>query len=148
MIMCSEFMIMSEISCLLWSSVCEYQSVECAFTSPVSIESGMFVTCRMQHVMSVSTVLLSGDVVSLGGKYVFATVMSWVLPMCILINCISVLMALSMFMFVKVMVSLISVMSPLLVCTLCLCVWWCTGIFFWCFSFLCEFCFLYCDEVF
>ena len=28
---------MSEISCPLWSSVCEYQSVECAFTSPVSI---------------------------------------------------------------------------------------------------------------
>ena len=34
----------------------EYQSVECAFTSPVSIESGMLVTCRMQFVMSVSSV--------------------------------------------------------------------------------------------
>ena len=34
--MCSELLIMSEISCPLWSSVCEYQSVECAFTSPVS----------------------------------------------------------------------------------------------------------------
>ena len=43
---------------------------------------------------------------SLGGKYVFATVMSLVLPMCILISCSSVLcvlMALGMFMFVKVM---------------------------------------------
>ena len=30
---------------------------------------------------------------SLGGKYVFATVMSLVLPMCILISCSSVLMA-------------------------------------------------------
>ena len=52
---------------------------------------------------------------SLGGKYVFATVMSLVLSMCILIGCNSVLcvlMALGMFMFVKVMSSLISVMSP------------------------------------
>ena len=46
--MCSELLIMSEISWPLWSSVCEYQSVQCAFTSPVSIESGMLVTCRMQ----------------------------------------------------------------------------------------------------
>ena len=55
-----------------------------------------------------------GDAVSLGGKYVFATVMCLVLPMCILISCSSVLcvlMALGMFMFVKVMSSLISVMS-------------------------------------
>ena len=45
---------------------------------------------------------------SLGAKYVFATVMSLVLPMCILISssCSSVLcmlMALGIFMFVKVM---------------------------------------------
>ena len=49
---------------------------------------------------------------SLGGKYVFATVMCLVLPMCILISCsyvLCVLMALAMFMFVKVMPSLISV---------------------------------------
>ena len=67
---------------------------------------------------------------SLGGKYVFATVMSFDLPMCILISCSSVVgvwMALGM--FVKVMSSLISVMSPLLVCTLCLRVWWCSGVF-------------------
>ena len=52
---------------------------------------------------------------SLGGKYVFATVMSLVLPMCILISCSSVLcvlMVLGMFMFAEVMSSLISVMSP------------------------------------
>ena len=70
-------------------------------------------------------------VLCLGGKYVFATVMSLVLPMCILFSCSSVLcvlMALGMFMFVKVMSSLISVMSPLLVCALCLCVWWCSGV--------------------
>ena len=50
---------------------------------------------------------------SLSGKYVFATVMSLVLPMCILISCSSVLcvlMTLRMFIFVKVMSSLISVM--------------------------------------
>ena len=56
-VMCSELLIMSEISWPLWSSVCEYQSVECAFTSPVSIESAMLVTCRMQYAMYVSTVL-------------------------------------------------------------------------------------------
>ena len=73
---------------------------------------------------------------SIVGKYVFATVMSLVLPMCILISCSSVLcvlMALGMFMFVKVMPSLISLMRTpppcLLVCALCLCVWWCSGVF-------------------
>ena len=55
--------------------VSEYQSVECAITSPVSIESGMLVTCRMHYAMYV---------VSLGGKYVFAIVM------CILTSCSSV----------------------------------------------------------
>ena len=66
---------------------------------------------------------------SLGGKYVFATVMSLVLPMCILISCSSVLCVLMVLvMFVKVMSSLISVMSPLLVCALYLCVWWCSGV--------------------
>ena len=52
---------------------------------------------------------------AIGGKYVFATVMSLVLSMCILMSCSSVLcvlMALGMFMFVKVMSFLISVMSP------------------------------------
>ena len=56
---------------------------------------------------------------SLGGKYAFATVISLVLHMCILISCsyvLYVLMTLGMFMFVKVMSSLISVKSPLLVC--------------------------------
>ena len=55
-IMCSELLIMSETCCPIWSSVCEYQSVECALTSPVRIESGMLVTCRMRYALSVSTV--------------------------------------------------------------------------------------------
>ena len=50
---------------------------------------------------------------SLGGKYVFATVMYLVVHMCILISCSSVLMALGMCRFVKVMASVISVMNPL-----------------------------------
>ena len=83
---------------------------------------------------------------SLGAKYVFSTVMSLLLPMCILIICSSVLMALGMFMFVKVMSSLNSVMSlSLFVFSVCA-----SGRvvgYFWCSSFLCEFCFLYCDDV-
>ena len=62
----------------------------------------------------------------------FAIVMYLVLPMCILISCSSVLcvlMALGMFMLVKIMSFLISVMTPLLVCALCLCVWWCSVVF-------------------
>ena len=69
---------------------------------------------------------------SLSEKYALATVMSLVLPMCILISCSSVLcvlMALAMFMLVNVMSSLISVVSPLIVCALCLCVWWCSGVY-------------------
>ena len=92
--------------------MCEYQSVECSLTSNVSIEYGMLVTCRMQYVMSVST---CGDVVSLGGKYVFDTVKCLGLPMGILTSYSSVmcvLMALCMFMFVKVMSSLMSVTIP------------------------------------
>ena len=52
----------------------------------------------------------------------FATVMSLVLPMCIFISCSSVLcvlMAVGMFMFVKVISTLISVMSlPPCLCSL------------------------------
>ena len=52
------------------------------------------------------------------------------------------LMPLGMYMFVKVMSSLISMMSPLSVCA-------CGGVveYFLCFSLLCEFCFLYCEDV-
>ena len=57
----------------------------------MSIESGMLVTCRMQYAMLLSTVLYCGDVLSIGGKYVFANVMCLVLPMFILISCGSVL---------------------------------------------------------
>ena len=47
----------SAISCPLWSSVYECHKVECAFTSPVRTECGMFVTCCMQCCISVSAVL-------------------------------------------------------------------------------------------
>ena len=44
----------SAISCPLWSSVYECQRVECAFTSPVRTECGMFVMYCMQCCMFVS----------------------------------------------------------------------------------------------
>ena len=44
----------SAISCPLWSSVFECQRVECAFTSPVMTEFGMFVMYCMQCCMPVS----------------------------------------------------------------------------------------------
>ena len=75
----------------------------------------------------------------------FATVMCLVLPMCSLISCSSVLcvlIALGMFMFVKVMSSLISVMTPAFPCLCSLSVRMVVY-----FSILCEFCFLYCDDV-
>ena len=42
-VMWSELLITSAISCPLWSLVYECQRVECAFTSPVRTECGMFV---------------------------------------------------------------------------------------------------------
>ena len=52
-VMRSKLLITSAISCPLWSSVYEYQRVECAFTSPVRTECGMFVMYCMQCCMSV-----------------------------------------------------------------------------------------------
>ena len=56
-VMWSELLMTSAISCPLWSSVNECQRMECAFTSPVRTECGMFVMYCMQCCMSVSTVL-------------------------------------------------------------------------------------------
>ena len=42
-VMWSELLMTSAISCPLWSSVYECQRVDCAFTSPVRTECGMFV---------------------------------------------------------------------------------------------------------
>ena len=50
-IICSELLIMSGIS-YLFGRQCVDQSVECVYTSPVSIESGLLVTCCMQCAMS------------------------------------------------------------------------------------------------
>ena len=55
--MWSELLMTSAISCPLWSLVCECQRVDCAFTSPVRTEYGMFVMYCMQCCMFVSTVL-------------------------------------------------------------------------------------------
>ena len=56
-VMWSELLMTSAISCPLWSSGYECQRVECAFTSPVRTECGMFVMYCMQCCMSVSAVL-------------------------------------------------------------------------------------------
>ena len=56
-VMWSELLMTSAISCPLWSSVYECQRVECAFTSPMRTECGMFVMYCMQCCMSVSAVL-------------------------------------------------------------------------------------------
>ena len=56
-VMWSELLMTSAIICTLWSSVYECQRVECAFTSPVRTEYGMFVMYCMQWCMSVSAVL-------------------------------------------------------------------------------------------
>ena len=52
----SELLMTSDIIYPMWSSVYECQRVECAFTSPVRTECGMFVMYCMQCCMSVSAV--------------------------------------------------------------------------------------------
>ena len=49
-VMWSELLMTSVISCPLWSSVYECHKVECAFTSPVRTECGMFVMCCLEEV--------------------------------------------------------------------------------------------------
>ena len=56
-VMSSELLMTSAISCPLWSSVYECQRVECVFRSMVRTEYGMFVMYCMQCCMSVSSVL-------------------------------------------------------------------------------------------
>ena len=56
-VMWSELLMISSISCHMWLSVYECHKVECAFTSPVRTECGMFVLCCMQCCMPVSAVL-------------------------------------------------------------------------------------------
>ena len=55
-------LLMTSISCPLWSSVC--QRVEGAFTSLARTEWGMFVMYCMQWCVSVSAVLWCVDVLS------------------------------------------------------------------------------------
>ena len=55
--MWSELLMPSAIICPLWLSLYEIQRLECAFTSSVRTECGMFVMYCMQRSMSVSAVL-------------------------------------------------------------------------------------------
>ena len=63
-VMWSELLMTSAISCPLWSSVYECQRVECAFTSPVKTECGMFVMYCMQCCVRVSCFVVHGCGVS------------------------------------------------------------------------------------
>ena len=90
----------------------ECQSVECAFTSPVIIESGMLVMYCMQFVMSVFVVSWCSDVVFLGAMYILAMVMSLKCFVCIFRSCISVLMTCGVLMCVNVASYLMYVMRP------------------------------------
>ena len=56
-VMWYELLMTSASSCHMWLSVYECQRVECAFTSPVRTECGMFVMYCMQCCISVSAVL-------------------------------------------------------------------------------------------
>ena len=57
-IMWSELLMTSAISCPLWSQCTSARErMECAFTSPVKTECGMFVMYCMHCCMSVSAVL-------------------------------------------------------------------------------------------
>ena len=75
--MWSELLMTSAISCSLWSSVYECQIMECAFTSSLRTECGMFVMCCMQCCMSMCRL-------SQGVILMFEIVMCLMLLMCTL----------------------------------------------------------------
>ena len=58
-VMWYELLMPSAISCPMWSSVYECHNVECAFTSPVSTECGMFVMCCMQFHFNIIIIVSS-----------------------------------------------------------------------------------------
>ena len=64
-VMWSELQMTSAISCPLWSSVYECQRVDCAFTSLVRTECGMFVMYCMQ--CCIITYLITGLFAELPG---------------------------------------------------------------------------------
>ena len=66
-VMWSEFLMTNATSFPLWASVYECQRVECAVTSPLRTERGMFVMYCMQCCMFVTTVLLCVDMLFPGG---------------------------------------------------------------------------------
>ena len=66
-VMWSDLLMTTAIIRPLWSSVCECQTVECAFTSPMMTEFDMFMMYCMQCCMSVSAVLWCVDVLCRGG---------------------------------------------------------------------------------
>ena len=114
-VLCVEFSMMSAISVPRWSVVGEYHRSSCAFMSPAI--SVLFSVVRYMNVfvMSVSSVLWFGSVVSRGGMYMFARCSALSLVKCILVICSSVfcmLMCVGIVMFVKVTVLCMYVMRP------------------------------------
>ena len=69
--MWSELLTTSAISCSLWSSVYKCQRVECAFTSPVRTDCGMFVmSCICSFVVSMRYInVCNSDVFSVVNMY-------------------------------------------------------------------------------
>ena len=65
-VMWSELLMTFAISCPLWSSVYECQRVECALTSPMRTECGMFVMYYMRNVVCPCHLFCSGSMYSLG----------------------------------------------------------------------------------
>ena len=63
-VMWSELLVTSAISCPMWSSVYECQRVECAFTSPVRNEWGMFLMSVCMLYICVSCFVVRGCAVS------------------------------------------------------------------------------------
>ena len=66
-VMWSELLVTSAICCPLWSSVYECHKVDCAFTSPVRTECGMFVMCC--SVLYLCQMFCSTWMCCLGGVY-------------------------------------------------------------------------------
>ena len=67
-VMWSELLMISAISCPLWSSVYQCQRVEGAFTSPLRTECGMSVMCCMQCPCQLFCSVLMFCVVCINGR--------------------------------------------------------------------------------
>ena len=110
----SGLLMTSAISCPLWLLVYECLRVECAFTFPVRTECGMFMMCCIQCCMSANCIVVCGCAVSrryihVCNRDVFSVVNMYLDHFRVMLLA---LMVEGMFVFVNVMLSLMSVMGP------------------------------------